>query len=407
MTHDYDVIIAGAGLAGNCLGLALRAGGLSVAIVEAATRRELDASPLGERALALSAGTVRLLEDLGIWELAAQRAAPIRRIHVSDRGHFAKTRLDADEQGVEALGYVILGRDLERQAAEQAERAGVEVLYGARLVGLMSSAEAAHVCLKRQDESLNVTAALVVGADGGQSTVRRLLDIPQHTVDYGQTALVTAVHTGLPHHDTAFERFTPFGPLALLPLAPKEAAVIWTRSHEQARALMAGGETDFLAALQDCFGYRLGALRLSAPRRAFPLSLIRAGAMFSGRAVIVGNAAHQLHPVAGQGFNLGMRDAAALADLLRARRRQGGDLGAPDLLRRYQNLRQADHDQTIGFTDGLVRIFSTDWGPAAAARNFGLAVLDHLPGARRLLGRHAMGLARPLPNLGAESREGS
>ncbi|WP_054763313.1 FAD-dependent monooxygenase [Methylomonas koyamae] len=163
---------------------------------------------------------------------------------------------------------------------------------------------------------MNVSAQLLVGADGGNSTVRKLLEIPQQVTEYGQTALVTTVHSALPHRNTAFERFTEFGPLALLPVAGKQSAVVWTRSHEQAETLLNANDREFLAELQDCFGYRLGELKLAAPRRAFPLSLIRAESMVSGRTVIIGNAVHQLHPVAGQGFNLGIRDVALLAEML-------------------------------------------------------------------------------------------
>jgi 2-octaprenyl-6-methoxyphenol hydroxylase len=174
---------------------------------------------------------------------------------------------------------------------------------------------------------------------------------------------------------------------------------VWTRSQEQAEALMAGGEAEFLAELQACFGFRLGALKLITPRRAFPLSLIRAESMVSGRAIIVGNAVHQLHPVAGQGFNLGIRDVAQLADMLIRQHQQQADLGAADLLTLFAKQRQQDHSKTIGFTNNVVRIFSNDWLPVAALRNTGLALLDHLPFAKHLLAQHAMGLADPLPKL--------
>ena len=398
---DYDLIIAGAGLAGNCLGLALRHAGLKIAIVEAASRRELHDSSLGERALALSAGTVQLLQRLQIWQGVADKATPIKQIHVSDRGHFGKTRLAAAEQGVEALGYVIVARDLEDHVAAMVAESSLNCWYDTRLVGLVSANDAVNVCLKQQGQSINLCAQLLVGADGGQSSVRKLLEIPQHVTDYGQTALVTTVHSSLPHQYTAYERFTEFGPLALLPVAAKESSVVWTRSHEQAQALLAGGEADFLAELQACFGYRLGTLRLTAPRRGFPLSLIRAESMVCGRTVIVGNAVHQLHPVAGQGFNLGMRDVAALAEILLTQKQHAADLAEVEVLQRYQQQRQRDHDQTIGFTNGLVRVFSNDWLAMAAARNLGLMLLDHTPVVRRLLAKHAMGLADPLPEIGA------
>ncbi len=396
MQTQYDLIIVGAGLAGNCLALSLKDSGLNIAMVEAASPQYLQDSPSGDRALALAAGTVQQLAKLGAWDGLADKATAIKNIHISDRGHFGKTRLSATEEGVDALGYVIAARDIEAHLTALVADCPLTRLYETRVVGLMSGHDAVNVSLKQHQQSLNLTAQLLVGADGGQSTVRNLLDIEQDMIDYGQTALVTTVESTLPHRNTAYERFTEQGPLALLPVAGKRSSVVWTRSREQAESLMASGEVEFLQEMQACFGYRLGALKLVAPRRAFPLSLIRAQHMNAGRAVIIGNAAHQLHPVAGQGFNLGMRDAAQLADMLLAQARQQGDLGAPDLLSRYGRERRQDQDRTIGFTNQLVRIFSNDWLPLAALRNTGLTLLDHLPFAKRRLSRHAMGLAQVL-----------
>lgn len=402
MQNHYDLIIVGAGLAGNCLGLALRDSGLRIAIVETYSRDQLRNSPAGDRALALAAGAVQLLRALGAWAEVADKATAIKHIHVSDKGHFGKTRISAERYGVDALGYVIVARDIEEHAANLAAQSGIDLFYETRVAGLMSGHEAVNVSLKRQGQSLNLSARLLVGADGGQSTVRKLLEIPQQVTDYGQTALVTTVQSTLAHHNTAYERFTRFGPLALLPVAGKESAVVWTRSHEQAEALLNCGEVEFIEELQACFGYRLGQLKLTAPRRAFPLSLIRAGSMVSGRAAIIGNAVHQLHPVAGQGFNLGIRDVALLAEMLIGQAHNHLDIGDAEFLNAYARQRQRDHDKTIGFTNTLVRIFSNDWTPLAAARNTGLILLDHLPNVKQLLARHAMGLAESLPTIKVE-----
>lgn len=399
MQPDYDLLIAGGGLAGNCLALALKDSGLRYAVIEAQSRELTDASGAGDRALALAAGTVVMLEALGMWQGVAADATPIKAIHVSDRGHFGKTRLTAENEQVQALGYVIAARILEQHAAALVQQVGIEVLSPVRLIGAMAGSDGIHASLKSGDEALNLSARLLVGADGGSSSVRQLMQIGQRSVDYGQTAIVTTVKTTLPHRNVAYERFTDSGPLALLPLG-QDCAVVWTRKTEEAGELMATGNAEFTAALQDCFGYRLGVLSLAAPRRVFPLTLVRAEKLYAARTVIVGNAAHQLHPVAGQGFNLGLRDVVQLAEQLLARHRDGLDIGSTDFLERYAQAREADYQRVIGFTDKVVKLFSNDWLALAAARNFGLTVLDRLPPAKSLLIRHAMGLTERLPRLG-------
>jgi 2-octaprenyl-6-methoxyphenol hydroxylase len=379
------------------LALSLKDTGLKIAVIEAASRQELKTSPLGDRALALAAGTVQLLDSLGAWIGIADKATAIKQIHISDQGHFGKTRLSAADQGLDALGYVILARDIEEYLADLVEQTTITRLYETRIAGLMAGHQAINLSLKQHGVSVNLDAQLLVGADGGQSTVRKLLEIPQQISEYGQTALVTTVQSALPHHNTAYERFTTSGPLALLPAAGRESSVVWTRTHDQAQELLHSSNAEFLSQLQACFGYRLGALSLKAPVRAFPLSLIRAESMVSNRAVIIGNAVHQLHPVAGQGFNLGIRDVAHLAEILMEQSIQRGDLGSPGLLNTYQRTRQSDHDKTIGFTNNVVRIFSNDYFPVTALRNTGLTLLDHLPAAKQLLTRHAMGLAERMP----------
>ncbi len=392
MQHEYDLIIVGGGLAGNCLALALKDTGLKLAIIEANTAEQLQTSPAGDRALALAAGTVKQLEDLGAWQGISHAATAIKHIHISDKGHFGKTRLSAEKEQVDALGYVITARDMETHAAKRVTETNAIQYCPARVVGLNSDSDKISVNIQQGDESLTLTAQLLIGADGGQSSIRQLLNISQQVTDYGQTALVTTVSSTIANNNTAFERFTASGPLALLPIARKQCAVVWTRTTEDAKALMQTSETEFLAELQACFGYKLGKLSLSASRRSFPLTLIRADKMIAERAVIIGNAVHQLHPVAGQGFNLGLRDVVQLADRLVKQYQANKDLGAENFLKDYATARQKDHDLVIGFTNNVVRIFSNDWLPLAAARNLGLTLLDHLPKAKSILSRYAMGL---------------
>jgi 2-octaprenyl-6-methoxyphenol hydroxylase len=387
MQHEYDLLIVGSGLAGNCLALALKDAGFRIAIIEANTRAQLHASPAGDRALALAAGTVMMLDTLGVWQGIKHAATPIQHIHISDRGHFGKTRLSAQKEHIDALGYVIAARDIETYVANLVINAGIDIIAPARVVGLISGDQEICVNIKQNDQSQNLSAKLLVGADGGLSSVRQLLNINQLITDYGQTALITSVKSTIPNNNTAYERFTSSGPLALLPISKNECAVIWTRSHEDADTLMLGREADFLVELQQCFGFKLGELTLTAPRRAFPLSLIRAEQMVAGRAVIIGNAVHQLHPVAGQGFNLGLRDVIQLAEMLIKQHEQNKDIGEADFLNAYAVSRKKDHDWTIGFTDTLIKIFANEWLALAAARNIGLTLLDHIPA------QHAMGFA--------------
>lgn len=401
MRTQYDALIVGGGLAGNCLALALQGSGLDIAVIEAQSREQLQNSWAGDRALALAAGTVTMLDALGVWQGVSDKAAPIEDIHVSDRGHFGKTRLSAKKEGVKALGYVIKARDIESHVADLVERTGVTKLSPARLAGLASTDSDIGANLEYRDESLTLTAKLLIGADGGNSSVRKLLEIGQQTTEYGQTALVTAVNCSLPHRNTAFERFTVSGPLALLPIEGNQCAVVWTNTHGDAESLMSVSEAEFIERLQDCFGYRLGELSLAAPRRAFPLTLVQAETMVRGRAVIIGNAVHQLHPVAGQGFNLGLRDVVQLAEMLIEQAKRKRDIGDPMFLRSYAQSRSKDLNKIINFTDNVVRIFSNDWLALAAARNLGLVLLDTLPGGKSLLTRHAMGLAGRLPRVGS------
>jgi 2-octaprenyl-6-methoxyphenol hydroxylase len=400
MKQDYDVLIVGGGLAGNCLALALQASHLKIAIVEANTPEELHTSLAGDRALALASGTVRLLDMLGVWQQAKSKATAIKKIHISDQGHFGKTRLSAEKEKVAALGYVITARDLEAVVSDCVKQSTVQLISPARVMGIASDEHSAHLSLKHNNEALSLSAKLVVGADGGQSSIRKLLDIQQNITEYQQTAIVTTIKTELTHQNTAFERFTASGPLALLPLKD-EYAVVWTRSTEDAEQLVTDSEDEFLQELHRCFGYKLGQFSLSSARRSFPLSLIRVNTMYSGRAVIIGNAAHQLHPVAGQGFNLGLRDVVQLAEYILNQEAKGDDIGAAEMLIDYAEQRQKDHNTVINFTDGIVKLFSNEWLSAAAARNVGLAVLDFVPSLKKQLAHYAMGLNAKTPKLGS------
>lgn len=400
METRYDILIIGGGLVGHCLALALQRTGLTVALAEAQRREQLQNAGAGDRALALAAGTVTMLDALGVWRGVADKATPIGAIHVSDRGHFGKTRLFAKDEGVAALGYVIRARDLESHVSDRVDNIGFAQYCPARLIGLTSYDTEVRADLQYRDESLIIKAGLLIGADGGNSSVRKMLEIGQKTTDYGQTAIVATVECELSHCYTAFERFTSSGPLAMLPGEGNQCHLVWTQGHRQADHLLSVSEEVFIEHLHACFGYRLGQLSLASPRRAFPLGLVQADTMVKGRSVIIGNAAHQLHPVAGQGFNLGLRDVVQLAEMLIEQSSRQRDIGSSMFLNSYAQSRQKDLHKVIGFTDSLIRIFTPDRFAFATARNLGLVLLDSLPVAKTLLARHAMGLAGSLPRVG-------
>lgn len=399
MKCDYDVVVVGGGLAGGSLALALGGTRLRVALIESIPEDVRLASSAGERALAMSWGSSQILDQVGIWRGAEKKSAPIRHIHVSDRGHFGKLRMSAEQEGVAALGYVVTARALEDEIASALVGGPVSVICPASVTGLASGGETVRLNLKQGDGDLALTARLVVAADGGNSTVRKLLGIGQWHRDYGQTAIVTEVETALASDYTAYERFTPAGPLALLPVGRKRYSVVWTRKTNDATETIGLSEAEFTRSLQSEFGYRLGRLKLASARQGFPLKLIRAERMTDERVVLVGNAVHQLHPVAGQGLNLGLRDVALLVEMLEARLAFGEDIGEKTFLDSYSDARMADHDKVIGFTDSTVRIFSNEFAPLAFARNAGLLGLDRYIPGKQLLARYAMGLGSRIPRF--------
>ncbi len=391
MNTEFDLLIIGGGLVGGSLALALKDSGLKIALVEAVSEAERVASPANERALALSRGTVQILERLRVWSAVQPHAMPIRHIHVSDRGHFGKTRLHAHDRAVDALGYVALAKHVEGAIQAQLASASVTAFCPARVVGLKAGHDAVFATLKQGDESLNLKARLCVAADGGNSTVRTLLGIEQVVREYGQTAIVAEVQTEKDTAFTAYERFTRSGPLAMLPLGRHACSVVWSLHDADAQDMLQRGDGEWIEALQDAFGQWLGRLSLASRPQGFPLRLVQAARMTDERVVLIGNASHQIHPVAGQGFNLGLRDAEVLAEHLLAQHRLGDDIGAEDFLGHFAAARRRDLNRVVGFTDGLVRVFSSDFGPVMRVRNLALMALDRIPAAKRLLTHYAMG----------------
>jgi 2-octaprenyl-6-methoxyphenol hydroxylase len=336
-----------------------------------------------------------------VWDrLEARGATAIRRIHISDRGHFGFARLDASEASVEALGYVVENRVL-GQALKPAlaATANLTVICPATVENVTFADSTASVVFRRNGKLETLSARLVVAADGGFSPVRNKAGIEARRTDYHQTALVTNVTSEQLHHNVAYERFTASGPLAFLPMSENRCAVVWSLSPEKAEALQALDAVQFLAALQEQFGTRLGRLLKVGKRATYPLALTKVSEHIRPRLVLIGNAAHTVHPVAGQGFNLGLRDVAVLAQILNEAQRDGRDIGELAVLEGYSGWRKRDNLAISAFTDGLVRTFSNDLTPVSFLRNLGLVAVDLFPPAKRMLLRLSMGLAGRLPRL--------
>ena len=400
MKSDFDILIIGGGLVGASLACALRASDLRIGVIEAVPLAVSSQPSYDDRTLALAYGSKRIFESLGVWPDIAPDATPIERIHISDRGHFGVTRLAATEAGMPALGYVVANRVLGvvLLKALQASK-NIEWLCPAEMQSIKLNPEAASITVRHNDANQTLVARHVIAADGAHSEVRAAMGIEAERTEYCQSAIVTTVTAGEPHGNTAYERFTDTGPLALLPLRQNACAVVWSAKAAEAQTILGWSDAEFLNRLQDRFGDRLGTFTRPGKRAAYPLALTRVPEPVRARLALIGNAAHTVHPVAGQGFNLGLRDVAAIAEILTDAVRAGEDIGDLAVLRRYADWRRRDNQVTAGFTNGLIRIFSNNAFPLTLARNVGLLAVDLLPGVKRRFIRVTSGLAGRLPRL--------
>jgi len=403
---DYDVLIVGGGMVGASLACALGNSPLRVAVIEA-TPFELDSQPsFDARTVALAWGSRRIFESLDLWSaIVAEGVTAIERIQVSDQGHVGSSHLDAGAEGVEALGYVAPTRSLGRVLhGALARYDNIDLLCPATVVHAELKPHRAALQIETADGTRELTARLLVAADGGESRVRRQLGVKTFQIDYGQHAVIANVRMDRSHGGIAHERFTRYGPMALLPGSDPQGrddvfALVWTVDSARLDSVLQLEDSEFLARLQERFSARAGTFVEVGARHAYPLRWMQSREHVRPRLAIIGNAAHSLHPVAGQGFNLGLRDVAVLAEVVLDGLRAGRDPGDLALLRRYADWRRRDHLQTALFTDGLVRLFSNDLPPLALARNLGLLLVDLLPVARHALARHAMGIGGKLPRL--------
>jgi 2-octaprenyl-6-methoxyphenol hydroxylase len=397
--EEFDIAIIGGGMVGASLALALAAAGHRIVLIEGVAPDSQAHQSFDERTTALGNASRRILEGLDVWPAIADQCGVIRAIHVSDAGRLAFARLDARAQGIEAFGFVVPNRVLGTALWERIRgNAAISVRMPATLAAVSTDPEGVTLALAADAASgagPSLRARLAVAADGAHSAVRREAGITASEADYGQVAIVANVAADVAHSGTAYERFTAGGPLALVPLRDGSYTVVWARPPDAAAPTLAASDAEFLQLLQQHFGWRAGRFVRVGRRASYPLKLTRADAAVAPRTILIGNAAQSLHPVAGQGFNLALRDAAALAELVVG----AADPGAPPLLARFAADRAADRRGVTRFTDGLIRMFGDSRAPVRLARDAGLLLFDLLPPAKSALARVSLGFGGRTPRL--------
>jgi 2-octaprenyl-6-methoxyphenol hydroxylase len=400
MIEPHDVLIVGGGLVGASLAIALDRLGLGVGLVEAAPAGEMPAV-FDQRSLSFAAATVNALTALGVMAKLRAPAGPIRRIHISRQGDFGRVRLDASEYGRDSFGQVVVARDFgDALEARLEELSGLARYRPARFVGLGPvENQLRHVRIADAAGERTLRARLVVAADGTRSGVREALGIAADEHDYRQTLFVARVRAERVPDGTAYERFRNDGPTALLPRGDRHFGVVHGVASEQADAVAALQDEAWLARIQEVFGWRVGRLLSSGPRSAYPIVRVVAERVLAERAVLLGNAAQTIHPIGAQGFNLGLRDALTLAEMVQ----QGRDPGDPALLSAYAARRTEDRQRTLDFSDGLARLTANPAPLLRPLRSLGLLAAGASPSLQSLLVGGAMGFRGDVPALCRES----
>jgi 2-octaprenyl-6-methoxyphenol hydroxylase len=399
---DADILIAGGGTAGLTAALAIAKSAPDL-VVEVIDGRPPAAGQAGgdERASAIAAAARRMLESLGVWDGVADEAQPITGMEITDSRLGDAVRpvfltFDGTVKEGEPFAHMVPNQALGQALAEAAEAAGIRMTAPDTVESFVASEGAVDV---RLGSGGTRRASLLVAADGLRSKLRALAGIKTVTWSYPQTAIVTTVRHERPHEGIAVEHFLPGGPFAILPLKGNRSSLVWTEKKDDAEKLLRSDDFVFLIELERRFGYRLGAIELDGPRQSFPLSLTLARDFVRQRFALLGDAAHGIHPIAGQGLNLGFRDAAALAESVVDAHRLGLDAGSAEALRRYERWRRYDTFQMGVTTDLLNRLFSNDLGPLRAVRDIGLGLVDRLPRLKRLFIGEAAGMAGAMPKL--------
>lgn len=392
-----ELIVVGGGLTGLTLGIACAEAGLEVAVVDREDPAAMLAEPFDGRTTAIAQGSKRVLDGIGLWPLVAAEAEPILEIRVADGGSPLFLHYDHRDIGDAPLGYIVENRVLRRALVERA-RALPALRHLAPVAVERVEREPAFATAHLADGSA-LRGELVAACDGRNSPLRRAAGIQTIAWDYPQTGIVCTVGHELPHRGVAVEHFLPAGPFAILPMTGRRSSIVWTERAALAPRLMTLDAPGFAGELAHRFGDFLGEIEVLGPRWSYPLSLMHARRYAAPRLALVGDAAHVIHPIAGQGLNLGIRDIAALAELVVDARRLGLDIADAEVLTQYERRRRFDNLTLAAVTDGLNRLFSNAVPPVRLARDMGLALVDRLPPVKRLLMRHAMGMVGDLPRL--------
>jgi 2-octaprenyl-6-methoxyphenol hydroxylase len=400
MSESHDIVIVGGGLVGSSLAIALDGCGYRVALVEAALPQVSAQPSYDERNLALARASVNALQGLGVWAHTHGQAQPIERIHISRRGEFGAVHLDAAKLGLPAFGAVLPARELGNALLRRLDECHtLERIAPAQLIGIESAADGIAAILRTGEGERRLPARLLVGADGTESFVRSHFGIAAQRTDYAQSALVTTVTCERALDGLAYERFTDTGPVALLPLGQNRAGLVLTVSSADAATVAALDDDRFIDFVHERFGYRAGRLSRPGRRKPYPLARMIAARLTAPRAVLVGNAAQTVHPLGAQGFNLGLRDALRLSELLIDAGRTQGDPGCADLLVAHAGRRAPDRAATTAFSDDLVRLMGAQSAPMSLLRSLGLAALDRLPSFKRRLALRGMGFRGDVAEL--------
>lgn len=394
---DADVLIVGGGMVGTTLAVALASADVPVAIIDRDTPAQIAQPTRDGRASAIASGSQAVLDVLGVWPRVAADAQPILQVRVSDTDSLLFLHYDHRDLGDKPLGAIVENHVIRRALnARLAELPSARVIGGRTVTLLERDAHRATAVL---DDGARITARLAIAADGRNSPLRRAAGIDVVEWTYPQTGIVCTVRHERDHGGIAHERFLPAGPFAILPLPGKRASLVWTERADIAKTILALDDAAFAAELGLRFGDFLGALEVDGARYAHPLSLLHAQSYIAPRLALAGDAAHAIHPIAGQGLNLGLRDVAALAEVIVDALRLGLDPGSTAVLAGYERWRRFDNTVMMAVTDSLNRLFSNRSAPLRLARDTGLAAVNRMPGLKRLFMRHAMGLVGDLPRL--------